>query len=274
MGFILRKRGDLDGAAAHYQKAAEVNPQDDTALSNLCYVYGLKKEYRRAMNLCNAALAIDSENGYALNNRALAYLGMGNDGLALDDLNRSLEALPDYAPAYLNRGEVFRRKRDEGRALADFQKALAFTDDAELLSRVEAALGKAGGAAAEEAVRQIDSRRDDAIQRGDADEVRRLTAADFIGSENNEIVFDNLFQSEDYLNLLKKQGQVLRFDPLRSTFTAYGQSAVIAGRATVTVNSVLSENETVTSPCLLKRVYGLRNGNWVLVAEKITVLAR
>jgi len=65
------------------------------ALSNLCAGYTALNEHDRALVACNEALAINSSNWHAYNNRALAWLGLGRVREARDDLEAALALQPD-----------------------------------------------------------------------------------------------------------------------------------------------------------------------------------
>jgi tetratricopeptide (TPR) repeat protein len=76
--------------------ARPTNPRDRSAgLANLCAGYVALRQYDLALVRCSQALAIDPDNWRALNNRAGAWLGLGERAAALTDLRRGLAINPD-----------------------------------------------------------------------------------------------------------------------------------------------------------------------------------
>ena len=64
------------------------------ALSNLCAGFDGTAEYERALVHCTAALEIDARNWQAYNNRAVAYLGLGELEAAEVDISRAVALNP------------------------------------------------------------------------------------------------------------------------------------------------------------------------------------
>ncbi|HHQ14578.1 MAG TPA: tetratricopeptide repeat protein [Chromatiales bacterium] len=76
--------------------AATVDPADRAAaLSNLCAGYVGTKQYERALQACDAALAIRPLNWRTWSNRALAWLGKGQLVQARRDLEAGLRIAPE-----------------------------------------------------------------------------------------------------------------------------------------------------------------------------------
>ena len=65
------------------------------AMSNLCAGFAGTQEYQRALAHCTAALELDDHNWQAYNNRALAYLKLGDLAAARQDVNHGLEINPE-----------------------------------------------------------------------------------------------------------------------------------------------------------------------------------
>jgi Flp pilus assembly protein TadD len=64
-------------------------------MSNLCAGFAGTQEYNLAVAHCNAALEIDDSNWQAYNNRAFAFLRLGDLAAAQKDIDRGLELNPD-----------------------------------------------------------------------------------------------------------------------------------------------------------------------------------
>ena len=59
----------------------------------------------------------------AYNNRALAYMLLGNFKQAIADATKAIQINPKYVPAYQLRGKIYQKLGDEAKAQADFAKA-------------------------------------------------------------------------------------------------------------------------------------------------------
>ncbi|TRZ95050.1 MAG: tetratricopeptide repeat protein, partial [Dehalococcoidia bacterium] len=53
--------------------------------------------------------------------------------LAIADLSKAIELNPDYALAYYNRGNTYYRKKQADLAIADYNKVLEMSNDADLV---------------------------------------------------------------------------------------------------------------------------------------------
>ena len=86
---IYFRIGRTTNAVALLERELQRSPEHLGALVNLAAVKIQNKEYAAAIPLLDRALKIDDDNGYALINRAIAYLHTGR----LDDSHRDYEAL-------------------------------------------------------------------------------------------------------------------------------------------------------------------------------------
>ncbi|GBU28315.1 hypothetical protein R84B8_01873 [Treponema sp. R8-4-B8] len=79
------EKGDYDKAIDGYTQLIKFEANYNYAIvySNRSRAYRMKKEYQKALDDCDAALRIDRDYAPALNNRALAYFGMGQYKKAL-----------------------------------------------------------------------------------------------------------------------------------------------------------------------------------------------
>jgi tetratricopeptide (TPR) repeat protein len=124
-GWTYIYKGDLDRAAADFQKAFDANAEDADANSGLCWALGAKDQFDKATGHCDKAVALMPDNPEVLHSRAVTKLRMGVHALALADFDRALNARPDSAGLHADRGRAHEARGDRARALADYQKAIA-----------------------------------------------------------------------------------------------------------------------------------------------------
>ncbi len=68
--------------------------QRSAALSNLCAGFDGAEQYEQALTHCTAALEINRRNWQAYNNRAVAFLGLGDLVAAHADISRAVALNP------------------------------------------------------------------------------------------------------------------------------------------------------------------------------------
>jgi tetratricopeptide (TPR) repeat protein len=122
-GIEKAKRGDLDGAIADFDRAAELNPKDDAPYYNRAQARRLKNETAGAIADYTKAIELGSTNPAAYNNRGNARAETKNRDGAITDYTRAIELKPDYAHAYYNRAMLKKEKGDAAGAAADFKRA-------------------------------------------------------------------------------------------------------------------------------------------------------
>jgi len=117
------KQGDLDGAIADFNRAIELNPEDDAPYYNRAQAKRLKKDAAGAIADYTRAIDLGSTNPSAYNNRGNARAENKDLDGAIADYTRAIELKPDYARAYYNRAAVKKDKGDATGAAADFKRA-------------------------------------------------------------------------------------------------------------------------------------------------------
>ena len=122
-GIEKAKSGDLDGAIADFDRAAELNPKDDAPYYNRAQARRLKNETAGAIADYTKAIELGSTNPAAYNNRGNARAETKNRDGAITDYTRAIELKPDYAHAYYNRAMLKKEKGDAAGAAADFKRA-------------------------------------------------------------------------------------------------------------------------------------------------------
>jgi tetratricopeptide (TPR) repeat protein len=122
-GIEKAKNGDLDGAIADFNRAAELNPKDDAPYYNRAQARTLKNDTAGAIADYTKAIELGSTNPAAYNNRGNARAETKDREGAIADYTRAIELKPDYARAYYNRATLKKEKGDKAGAAADFKRA-------------------------------------------------------------------------------------------------------------------------------------------------------
>ena len=122
-GIEKAKDGDLDGAIADFDRAAELNPKDDAPYFNRAQARKLKNDTAGAIADYTKAIELGSTNPAAYNNRGNARVENKDREGAIADYTRAIELKPDYARAYYNRAVLKKEKGDKAGAEADLKLA-------------------------------------------------------------------------------------------------------------------------------------------------------
>lgn len=125
MGGALMKKGDLDNAEYHMNKAVECDPGNYKAWRNkgsLNLRQGKTKEALLALNR-SIALYPYSRSYFT---RAMLYHGMGDFSHALRDISKVLEQEPDNARAWYIKADCEEQLGQPVRALEDYSNAIAY----------------------------------------------------------------------------------------------------------------------------------------------------
>src|SRR5215211_3954987 len=139
-GIEKAKNGDLDGAIADFDRAAELDPKNDAPYYNRAQARRLKNDTARAIADYTKAIELGSTNPAAYNNRGNARAENKDRDGAIADYTRAIELKPDYARAYYNRAMLKKEKGDKAGAAADFKRAQKL--DPQLLNDESAADSK------------------------------------------------------------------------------------------------------------------------------------
>jgi tetratricopeptide (TPR) repeat protein len=131
-GIEKAKHGDLDGAIADFDRAAELNPKDDAPYYNRAQAKKLKNDTAGAVADYTRAIELGSTNPAAYNNRGNARAENNDQDGAIADYTHAIKLKPDYARAYYNRAFAKRARGDTAGAEADFKQAQKL--DPELVS--------------------------------------------------------------------------------------------------------------------------------------------
>jgi tetratricopeptide (TPR) repeat protein len=86
----------------------------------------LKREYKRALEYCNAMLDQHPDDlASALYSRGLIYSKLMEDDKAIRDFTEAIQLNPNYTVAYLDRGIVYERRDLQANAMSDYNRAIA-----------------------------------------------------------------------------------------------------------------------------------------------------
>jgi predicted O-linked N-acetylglucosamine transferase (SPINDLY family) len=123
-GIVLAETGRAAEAAAQWEEALKLCPNDVDILANLGNVYRMLKRYADAEERCRRALAIDAHHVGALTNIGLVHWEQARIDDAMDAYQAALKTTPDDPELWNNIGIVLHAqgKRDEG--IAAYRRAI------------------------------------------------------------------------------------------------------------------------------------------------------
>jgi tetratricopeptide (TPR) repeat protein len=132
-------RGNYDAAIYLFNKAVDLNPDNEYLYNDLGLCYVALKDRDLAIPEFSKAIELNSDCVEAYYNRGLAYFGQGRSGApdAISDFTKAIELDPGNVDAYYNRGLAYNKfynratnydKEDTTdyypKAVADFDKVL------------------------------------------------------------------------------------------------------------------------------------------------------
>jgi tetratricopeptide (TPR) repeat protein len=88
------------------------------------YIYSRQRALDKALEDCNAAIAIDPKLAAAYRWRGVVHYERKEYDLAIAEQERALALSPRFAGALYERGRAFAAKHDEARAIADYDEAI------------------------------------------------------------------------------------------------------------------------------------------------------
>jgi len=109
LGFWLLDRGDVSGAQRAFARAAEIDPQDRSAVAGLARVYLERREENRAIDLLEHTLAKNPGDSYLLQLLGTAYRRVGRDEEAAFALAVGAAGQPAWADPWTDEMLAFRR---------------------------------------------------------------------------------------------------------------------------------------------------------------------
>jgi tetratricopeptide (TPR) repeat protein len=145
LGCALLKKGSVDEAIAHFQKALQIKPDYAGAHYDLGNALLKKGSVDEAIVQYQKALQIKPDYVGAHNNLGNALRKKGNVDEAITHFQKALQIKPDYAEACYNLGNALLQKGSVDEAIVQYQKALQISPDfAEALNNLGGALLQKG----------------------------------------------------------------------------------------------------------------------------------
>jgi tetratricopeptide (TPR) repeat protein len=129
LGEILRQRGRLDEAIAHFRRAVEIRPDYAEAHNGLGVALLRKGQVDEAITHLQRALEIQPNRAEDHNNLAGVLWQRGRVQEAIMHYQRSLAIRPDYALAHHNLGKLLQQEGRVQEAVAHYQRALEIQPD-------------------------------------------------------------------------------------------------------------------------------------------------
>jgi len=123
--FTAHQQGDLDAAAAGYDKALATDPSHAKALHMRGVVYLQRGEKEQAVELIRRSLAVDPTDASAYGNLASALLATKRTDEAVEAARAGVRLKPDGADIWANLGTALSRRDSYPDALEAFQRALS-----------------------------------------------------------------------------------------------------------------------------------------------------
>jgi tetratricopeptide (TPR) repeat protein len=120
----LLRLGRVDEAVAHYEKALEINPNNLSAHYNLAAAFVQSGKMDAAIEHYNKVLERDPNQAAAHNNLGAALNRIGRMDEAVTHYLKALELNPDNAEAHYNLGNTLLQMKRVDEAMAHYEKAL------------------------------------------------------------------------------------------------------------------------------------------------------
>lgn len=124
-GLALQQKGQHDQARDSYLLALKLQPANFDALHLLGVLAYLGGQPAQAVEWIGKAIAVNTTNAQAFNNRSAAWRSLGQFAEAVADCDRAVALKPDYAEAWNNRGAALRGLKQAEAALASYERAIA-----------------------------------------------------------------------------------------------------------------------------------------------------
>ncbi|MCB8994107.1 MAG: tetratricopeptide repeat protein [Bacteroidales bacterium] len=166
------KNGKYEDAIEQYTKAIQIEPDYDKAYTQRAYVYSQLSKYKEAAEDYDRAIVFMPKDEEVYFNSATMHFKLGEDAIALDKLNKSLDLKSSYIEAIQLKVLVLIDMKRYSEALADAKTALRYKETAEnyyVYGLVNDTLGKwaDAGDAYQKALDKNDKYLDAAIQLAD-----------------------------------------------------------------------------------------------------------
>jgi tetratricopeptide (TPR) repeat protein len=130
IGETQRRKGDYSAAVATLQQARTIVPENHVALSTLALAFDQAGLYKEAKQVYEAALKLDSNNGYTLNNLAFLMAEHGGDlEDALTKAQRAKQIFPNLNEVSDTLGWIYLKKNMSDQAIGIFSELVTKAPD-------------------------------------------------------------------------------------------------------------------------------------------------
>jgi type IV pilus assembly protein PilF len=123
-GIARQKKGDLEGAIAHYEKAIGIDPHFYPALNNLGAAYERQGDHHHAEEVLVKAIAINPDDGQSHVNLGHVFYEEGRYPEACVQLEEGVKRTPNSASGYFLLGSTFFRLGELDKAVTNLKQAL------------------------------------------------------------------------------------------------------------------------------------------------------
>ncbi len=128
-GIVWYYRDEAILALGDFEDASRINPADVRPYLWQGFTLARQDDFYGAIAAYGLALEKDERNGMAYNNRALAYLQLGQYEKAIGDLSEAIRLAPTDAAAYWKRGVAHALLGDTDKALRSYRDAIHVNPD-------------------------------------------------------------------------------------------------------------------------------------------------
>ena len=111
-------------AISDFNRAIELDSEDGEAIAHRGNVYGFIKCYSEAVSDFDRAIELDPEYSWAIVLRGHAYTFMERYSEAISDFNHVIELDPEYSSAIAHRGHAYQAMKRYSEAISDFNRAI------------------------------------------------------------------------------------------------------------------------------------------------------
>ena len=124
LGYALQRSGQLDEAAAHFEKALQIKPDDYLSLLNMGLRVFTKAGCQKPSNTAQAAIRLQPDAPKAHDLLGMALAKQNRNEAALDELRRAAELAPKDADIRNDLGTALVRLGRIPEAIDEFHEAL------------------------------------------------------------------------------------------------------------------------------------------------------
>ena len=126
-GIAYKVMGEIDKAAAEYERALEVTPKYAEALNNLGNIRKDQKQYDEAIRCLELSIEVFPDNPNTYNNLGTVFAMKGNFNKAALYFTKAVRLQPSYIDARQNLGQAYQRQGRLDVAEKEFGEVLQMT---------------------------------------------------------------------------------------------------------------------------------------------------